>query len=263
MKGASVAMLLVLCVPIAAAQSSDRDRQRAVDQLKRGQEFFRAERFDAARDAFARAATLDPLLELAHYGLGQVAMATKQYPEAIKAYTATREAFLSNVAESLSESTVVERRIQDQVRELKDQVLALSRGRARTQNTDATISRLNAQIHELEARRYRSTGAPPRTPPWISIALGGAYFRTDAMADAEREYRAALEVDPKLGEGHNNLAVVLMLTGRYDEADREVRAAEENGFEVSPQFKADLRKRRGGIRLMPVESDAWPPHTFR
>ena len=66
------------------------------------------------------------------------------------------------------------------------------------------------------------------------------------MVDAEREYRAAIEVDPTLGEGHNNLAVVLMLTGRYADAEREVKAAEDNGFVVSPQFKADLRKRGGG-----------------
>ncbi len=173
-------------------------------------------------------------------------MVTKHYPEAVRAYTACREAFLSNVAQELTESAIVEQRIQDQIRGLNDMVLALSRGQVRTQNTVATIGRLNSQIHELEARRNRSPSAPPPTPPWISIALGSAYFRTDAMADAEREYRAALDVDPKLGEGHNNLAVVLMLTSRYDEADREVRAAEENGFQVSPDFKADLRRRKGG-----------------
>ena len=51
------------------------------------------------------------------------------------------------------------------------------------------------------------------------MTLGSAYFRTDAMADAEREYRAALAVDPKLGEAHSNPAVVCLLTGRYPEAD--------------------------------------------
>jgi Flp pilus assembly protein TadD len=66
------------------------------------------------------------------------------------------------------------------------------------------------------------------------------------MVDAEAAYREALQVDPALGEGHNNLAVVLMLTGRYDEADRGGKAAEEHGFQVSSQFKADLKKRKGG-----------------
>lgn len=246
MRSASGMIALLLIVPpIAAAQPSERDRRQAVEYLRRGQDLLRAESFEKARDAFASAAKLDPLLELAHYGIGQVAMATKAYPEAVRAYVATRKAFHENAAQSLSNTAIWEQRLDDQIRDLKDTVLALSRGRIKTRDTDASIGRLNSQINELEARRHRTPGSQPRTPPWISIALGSAYFRTNAMADAEREYREALEVDPKLGEGHNNLAVVLMLTGRYDEADREVKAAEANGFSVSPQFKADLQKRRG------------------
>jgi Flp pilus assembly protein TadD len=68
------------------------------------------------------------------------------------------------------------------------------------------------------------------------------------MADAEREYREAIRVDPKLGEAHNNLAVTLMLTGRLDEAGQEIKAAEKAGFRVNPQFKEDLKQRRKGIQ---------------
>ena len=38
-----------------------------------------------------------------------------------------------------------------------------------------------------------------RSPPVLSLALGSAYFRSGQLADAEREYRAALDVKPKLG----------------------------------------------------------------
>jgi len=62
------------------------------------------------------------------------------------------------------------------------------------------------------------------------------------MADAEREYRAAIAVDPKLGEAHNNLAVVCMLTGRFADAEQEIKAAEKSGFRVNPQLKEDLQK---------------------
>jgi len=82
------------------------------------------------------------------------------------------------------------------------------------------------------------------TPPYISLALGSAYFRTSAFPDAEREWRAAIQVNPKLGEAHNNLAVVLMLTGRLDEAVQEVDLAEKSGHKVSDAFKADLMKAR-------------------
>lgn len=239
----ALALLVLFTLP-AAAQQSDIDRQQALRHLRFGQELLRDERWDKAEAEFRAAIKLDPLLELAHYGVGQAAMATKRYPDAVRAYLNCRDAFRANSAEALSNSAVAEQRLQDQIRELQDAVLAFTRGRARTLNTTATVTRLNTQIRELESRRHRSTSGPPPTPPWISIALGSAYFRTGAMGDAEREYLEAVRVDPRLGEGHNNLAVLYMLTGRLDEAERAVRAAEQAGFSVNPQFKEDLKKAR-------------------
>jgi hypothetical protein len=34
-----------------------------------------------------------------------------------------------------------------------------------------------------------------------------------------------------------------MMSGRLEEAEREIKAAEKAGFTVSPQFKADLKQR--------------------
>ena len=101
---------------------------------------------------------------------------------------------------------------------------------------------LDRRIAEMKDARQRTTSGPEQTPAWISLALGSAYFRAGAMADAEREYRAAIGVDPKLGEAHNNLAVVFMLTGRFADAEQEIKAAEKSGFRVNPQLKEDLKK---------------------
>ena len=68
------------------------------------------------------------------------------------------------------------------------------------------------------------------------------------MTDAEHEYKAALQVDPNAAEAHNNLAVVLMLTRRFDEAEAEIKAAEKAGFRVNPQLKEDLRKASVAVR---------------
>ena len=76
----------------------------------------------------------------------------------------------------------------------------------------------------------------------VACATNRAYFRTDALPDAEREYRAAIEVDPRLGEAHSNLAVVYKTTGRFSEADSEIKAAEKAGFRVNPQLKEDVKK---------------------
>ena len=74
------------------------------------------------------------------------------------------------------------------------------------------------------------------------LALGSAYFRTGRLAEAEREYRAAIEAEPKLGEPHNNLAVVLLITGRVPEAKEQLTLAEQNGYKPSAQLKADIEK---------------------
>ena len=86
-------------------------------------------------------------------------------------------------------------------------------------------------------------GGPEPVPAWLSLALGSAYFRSDApcrtpSGSTARRSRSI----PKLGEAHNNLAVVYLLTGRYAEADAEITAAEKAGFRVNPQLKEDVKK---------------------
>jgi Flp pilus assembly protein TadD len=78
--------------------------------------------------------------------------------------------------------------------------------------------------------------------PFVSLALGSAYFRSERFADAEREYKAAAAADPKAGEAHNNLAALYLQTGRIDEAEKEVKAAEKTGFKVNPLLKDDVAK---------------------
>ncbi len=46
----------------------------------------------------------------------------------------------------------------------------------------------------------------------------------------------------KVGEAHNNLAVVYLLTGRYPEAEAAIKAAEANGVKMNPQLKEDVKK---------------------
>ena len=80
----------------------------------------------------------------------------------------------------------------------------------------------------------------------MSLAVGSAYFRLNQLADAEREYKRALEGDVKYGEAHNNLAVVYFLTDRYDEAERSIKAAEKSGYRVSQGLKDDIKRKKAG-----------------
>ena len=237
---AIVAVLVLSQGPAhAVAQTA---QERAVRHMRAGQEALQTERWEIAEREFKAAIELDPLLELAHYGLGQTYMATKRYVEAVRAYVATRDAFHRAATDLMADSLEAEQRIDEQIRALRDQMRFLQSGKVRSPYTGDAMTRIAEQIRQLETRRGRSRdGAAPSTPPYISVALGSAYFRTNAFTDAEREWRAALQVDPKIGEAHNNLAVVLMLTGRFDEAEREVDLAEKSGHKVSDRFKDDLK----------------------
>jgi Flp pilus assembly protein TadD len=81
-------------------------------------------------------------------------------------------------------------------------------------------------------------------PSFVSMALGSAFFRLGRLADAEREYKATIEADPKTGEAHSNLAVVYLQTGRFDDAEKAVKAAEKTGFKVNPMLKDDIKAKK-------------------
>jgi Flp pilus assembly protein TadD len=49
-----------------------------------------------------------------------------------------------------------------------------------------------------------------------------------------------LSVNPRLGEAHNNLAVVYYLRGDRDMALKYCKKAIQLGFEVHPKFLEDL-----------------------
>jgi Tfp pilus assembly protein PilF len=229
---------------IHASQQADRDRDQALRHLRAGQEALEGERFDVAEVEFNAAVKLDPSLDRAYYGLGRVHMATRRYVTAVQDYRRCRDVFHENNAKLLANGLEAERSLDDQIRSLEDLRNGLQTGRVRSQNQAASVIRVNTEIKQLENLRGRKqTGATP-TPPYISTALGSAYFRTGAFAEAEQEWRNALAVDPGIGEVHNNLAIVLMETGRFDEAEREIALAEKAGFRVSDGLKRDLRTRK-------------------
>jgi Flp pilus assembly protein TadD len=105
-----------------------------------------------------------------------------------------------------------------------------------------TAFRLEQRLQELETlRRGRNFGETFPIPAELSLALGSAYYRSGHPAEAEREWRAATDVNSKLGEAHNNLAALYATSDRKQEAEQAVRAAERAGFRVNPQLKADIR----------------------
>jgi tetratricopeptide (TPR) repeat protein len=247
-------MRYLICAVLAtlamspASMQTDRERDQALAHLRAGQEAMEVERWDVAEREFQAAIGLDPRLELAHYGLGQVYMNTKRYPQAIDAFVSCRSVFRGNVANDQERRLEFERRVDEQLVQFRDMRRSLESGRVRSRDLGGSIRRIDDQIRQLERIRHRSQGAAQPIPPYIQTALGSAYFRTGAFGDAEREWRLALEVDAGIGEVHNNLAVVCMLTGRYDDAEKEIQLAEKNGFRVNQGLKDDVKARKAGSR---------------
>ena len=219
----------------------------AQGKLKEGQALLKSERYEQAAEAFREAIRLDPPLFMAHYGLGQSQMALKSYPSAITAFKNARVAFAQRGAEALNRNLEADQARQDQVRELRDKIRenqerALPEGSPEARERDRVISLWEMQIQTLQRSTTNTFNSAPELPPGLPLALGSAYFRAGQFPEAEREYRAALEIQPTLGEPRNNLAVVLLLTGRPAEADEQLKIAEKNGFRVAPGLKDDIEK---------------------
>jgi len=240
-------LLVGVCASrLVFGQLVDEDRRKeAVKRYRAGQEFMFAEAWEKARVEFAAAVRLDPLLTLAHYGLGQSNMALKQYREAVQAYSGCRDAYLTLAAIEQSQGRDIDRLREQEIRELKDALSLVQSGRVKMANAGAFSGmKLDERIKELERMRGRErrAGTQFSVPAEVYLALGSAHFRSGSLADAEREYTEAVRINAKFGEAHNNLAVVYMLTGRYTEAEASMRAAEKAGFRVNPRFKEDLKK---------------------
>ena len=82
-----------------------------------------------------------------------------------------------------------------------------------------------------------------KVPAGLMLGIGSARFRLGQMAQAEAAFQEAVATDPKLGAAHNNLAVMYMLNGRFDEAKQQIKLAEKAGTPVADTFKKELDRR--------------------
>jgi tetratricopeptide (TPR) repeat protein len=169
-------------------------------------------------------------------------MALKQYPGAVEAYTSSRDLFLREASTDQRSKADRERQLRDEIREMEESLARLRGGQIKGATQGQEIA-LEQRLSVMKDQLGRGDHAAHQVPAEVSLGLGSAYFRQNQLEPAEQNYRAAIGVNGKLGAAHNNLAVICMLSGRLDEAEREIKAAEKAGFPVSPQFKADLKQR--------------------
>jgi tetratricopeptide (TPR) repeat protein len=209
----------------------------------------RAQQWDIAKSHFERAIESDPKFALAHYSLGRAEMGLRDYDAAIAAYTKCRDIYLNSGIQQFRNQTELRQYLTDRILEYRaalEQAQTRTATARNTQSQSLYVRELQTQIQRLEEARDRSASVTidVAVPYYVPMALGAAYQRSGRLADAEREYKAALEANGQSGETHNNLAVLYFTMGRYDEADAEVKAAEKVGFRVAEELKGDIRGAR-------------------
>jgi tetratricopeptide (TPR) repeat protein len=233
-------------LPAAAAIAGDTDTltaqeyKEAREHYRKGEALLFEEAFAQAAAEFRMATRVDPGFTLAYYGLGQASMLLKRYEDAVAAYEACRDTILDLSSLDVREKGELRQRRYD---ELLDIEAVIRRWGGPDAPPNETTMKLEQRRDNLEHQQDKELINIVRVPPELSLALGSAYFRLGRLEDAEREYLAAIEGGEGTGAAQNNVAVIYMMTERYDDARAALRLAEEAGFRVNPRFKEDLKQR--------------------
>jgi tetratricopeptide (TPR) repeat protein len=247
-KAAAFSLVLSLTASLAAQQMMSLERQRARPHYRAGHEYMRIEAWAEAAKSFQQAIDIDREFEDAYYGLGRANMNLKKYDDAISAYARCRDLYRAYAGKHFSNQQDAQRYRQDRLAELDDAISQTSSAPQLSLQAQNRLRQMQDQRRQLQLylQRGQNITIENSVPAFVYLALGSAYFRSGKLADAEREYKAAIVADPATGEAHSNLAVVYLETGRYADADRAVAAAERAGHKVNPQLKKDIRDRAKG-----------------
>jgi tetratricopeptide (TPR) repeat protein len=242
MRMVCVAVLTIVATVSPALAQTPGDRQKARLANKVAWDYMRAEAFDKAVSAFQQSIALDPTFEMPFYGLGRAHLALKQYVSAISALTRCRDLYAAQVGRQFTNQQEAQRYRQDRLTEIDDLIRQLQSG-PQTAAIQDQLRQLNEQKRQVQEfiTRGQNLTITSGVPAWVSLSLGSAYFRSGKLADAETEYKEAINADSRSGEALNNLAVVYLETERFGEALNALNAAKKTGFKVNPELEKVIR----------------------
>ena len=238
---ASLAAAMVVATVAAQIPSA---RERARSSYEAGLAHMQNENFDAAVDSFQGAVRIDPQHEMAYYMLGRVQLMLRQYVAASYSLARSRDIFAAQANERFTDKQEGDRRRRDSITELEKIIsqLQLQKPTPQIQEMIRQYTERRRQLQDFD--RHANMPFDQAVPGFVSLSLGSAYFRSGKLDDAEKAYLAAIRTDSRMGEAHNNLAVVYMETGRLDQAEKSIQAAERAGMRVAPALKDEIKKRR-------------------
>lgn len=237
--------LAALTVAGPAGAQTTPERERARPHNRQGWELMSAESFERAAQSFQQAVAIDNTFEDAYYGLGRAQIALRQYVAAIATLTACRKLYVAQAGRHFTGQQDAQRYRQDRIIEIDEQIRQVQ-GMPPTSQQQNLLRQLNNQRRDIQnaITKGSSISVDATVPPWVSLSLGSAHFRSGKLADAEREFKAAIDTDSRFGEAHNNLAVVYFETNRFAEAEASLKDAKKAGFRVNPQLEQAIKDRK-------------------
>ena len=246
-----VSAILMLLIAHSAIAQSNPLRERAKQPYQDGLQAMGDEAFEQAAKAFQTAIDIDPDFEMAYYMLGRTQLVLKNYVAAVQALARSRDLYVADAMNQFSDKQEGQRLRRERLAEL-DQLIVDTQAAASLPQNATQRFRMLEQVRQYQERKRqiqdldRDDDLTParRVPAYVSLSLGSAYFRARKLPEAEQAYLAAVAADPKVGEAHSNLAVLYMETGRLDEADKAVKAAEKTGLRVNPALKEEIARRK-------------------
>jgi tetratricopeptide (TPR) repeat protein len=237
----------LLLVLLAARPANANDLHEARKHLEAGQAALERKEWTIAQREFTSALYLEPLLAMAHYGLGKAQMGQHQYAAACESFSNSKIAIEHLASAEQTAASQAETRSARRVEELRDYIDGLRAAERAFSGQGpgsrfSAITRAEQQINQLE----RDRGIRPSiaaAPPELGFALGSAQLLAGRVEDAERSLLGVVEDWPEFGPAHNNLAVIYMRTNRLPEARAALEQAAETGFEVHPGLRRDIKKK--------------------
>ena len=211
----------------------------ARSHFEKGMKLLSSAHVPEAEVELQEAVKLFPELVDAHIQLGGISMGRGDFSQALERFLAARQSLSDLQGLKHAQEMERQRRLQESIDLLKERIADLRRSQ-RVSDT-GKIEQETVRLEKLERERTNAQPAA-ETPftPQIHFLVGTALMKLERFDEAREELARAVDLQPRFGEAHNNLAVLDFYRKDYAGSWEHVHAAEAAGVKVDPLFRAEL-----------------------
>jgi tetratricopeptide (TPR) repeat protein len=232
-----------LSIPsVAFAVPTEKEVKAASRHVQKGDRAMKSGDVDRAKESYAKGLKACPGFPGALIGLGHVAMAESRFEDALESYTSAKGAYKEYGEALFKIETKRYGDSQKEIGELRDSMQQLSATVGSNTQAELQLAQLNNTISRLQAVQPPDRAAMNQPPGELDFYIGNAKYRLNDLEGATAAWERCRDKQPEFPMVYNNLALAYWQAGRLDEARASLDKAEELGFPVNSQFRADLEK---------------------